>query len=543
MDNRVKSYVKGALFGLLGAATVAAAATFNLFQPATGVLVGNSSTYVTTAAAASDILNAIGSQSAHAVMVGPTSGSATPTFRVLVASDIPTISAATQLSGILAVANGGNGTATPTLTQGANVTITGSWPNYTIAAAGGTGCTTGNPTASVGLSIVNGSAVSCMRTDGAPSLSQAIAPTWSARHIFGLSYTGAATEAIDVDSGNPGLGIRNTSAATDQKLWLFNGASNGNFVLYAVNDAESTLNAAFQATRSGATVASVTIGNATNLPTITLDGATTINTPASGIALTVNAFSGLAGINIAGNVAGGSGGAAEFTDGGTGNHQYLVGAGVGGTGLFGIFDFTNGVTRLQISPTGTVTVDAPTSGTALVVNGISGQNVLNITNVTGQGANLSIFDNGGTQNWDVGGAVSTTHMQIFDVTHSVTAVDFAPTTGLATFSGGSHGLIYQFNVSLLNTGSTFNACYGGCGSLSVSRAGTGVFQITHNIGVASLEWTCSMQNTAGSAPMAIYTSTTNGNVVNVDTFSIGTSPTLTDPPTGVTFNCVAMYPT
>jgi hypothetical protein len=52
-------------------------------------------------------------------------------------------SGAVTVAGILAVANGGNGTATPTLTQGANVTITGTWPNYTIAAsAPGTGTVT-----------------------------------------------------------------------------------------------------------------------------------------------------------------------------------------------------------------------------------------------------------------------------------------------------------------------------------------------------------------------------------------------------------------
>jgi glucose/arabinose dehydrogenase len=40
-------------------------------------------------------------------------------------------------NGLLPVANGGSGTATPSLVQGANVTITGTWPNQTIAAAGG----------------------------------------------------------------------------------------------------------------------------------------------------------------------------------------------------------------------------------------------------------------------------------------------------------------------------------------------------------------------------------------------------------------------
>lgn len=43
----------------------------------------------------------------------------------------------TDVSGILPVANGGTATATPSLVQGSNVTITGSWPNQTIAAAGG----------------------------------------------------------------------------------------------------------------------------------------------------------------------------------------------------------------------------------------------------------------------------------------------------------------------------------------------------------------------------------------------------------------------
>jgi len=41
--------------------------------------------------------------------------------------------------GVLPVANGGNGTATPSLVAGSNVTISGSWPNQTIAATGGGG--------------------------------------------------------------------------------------------------------------------------------------------------------------------------------------------------------------------------------------------------------------------------------------------------------------------------------------------------------------------------------------------------------------------
>ncbi len=44
-----------------------------------------------------------------------------------------------NLGGILSVAKGGNGTATPVLTAGPNVNITGTWPNYTIEATDTTG--------------------------------------------------------------------------------------------------------------------------------------------------------------------------------------------------------------------------------------------------------------------------------------------------------------------------------------------------------------------------------------------------------------------
>ena len=47
--------------------------------------------------------------------------------------------AAMKLTGVLPVANGGTGTATPALVAGTNVTISGSWPNQTINSTGGGG--------------------------------------------------------------------------------------------------------------------------------------------------------------------------------------------------------------------------------------------------------------------------------------------------------------------------------------------------------------------------------------------------------------------
>lgn len=60
---------------------------------------------------------------------------ANATGAATVASTAQVLSAA----GTIPVANGGTGTTTPSLVAGTNVTITGTWPNQTIAAAGGGG--------------------------------------------------------------------------------------------------------------------------------------------------------------------------------------------------------------------------------------------------------------------------------------------------------------------------------------------------------------------------------------------------------------------
>jgi hypothetical protein len=89
------------------------------------------------------------------------------------------VNLATGVTGVLPVANGGNGTATPTLTQGANVTITGTWPNYTIAAANpGTGTVTG-VTASSPLASSGGAApnISITSSTGSGAVVLATSPT------------------------------------------------------------------------------------------------------------------------------------------------------------------------------------------------------------------------------------------------------------------------------------------------------------------------------------------------------------------------------
>jgi hypothetical protein len=62
------------------------------------------------------------------------------------ATNLTGLPLSTGVTGTLPVANGGTGTATPSIVAGTNVTVTGTWPNQTIAASGGGGAPGGSTT-------------------------------------------------------------------------------------------------------------------------------------------------------------------------------------------------------------------------------------------------------------------------------------------------------------------------------------------------------------------------------------------------------------
>lgn len=72
------------------------------------------------------------------------------------AADVPTLNQNTtgtafNVTGTVAVANGGTGTSTPSLVAGTNVTISGTWPNQTVNASGGGGGTVTSVATGTGL--------------------------------------------------------------------------------------------------------------------------------------------------------------------------------------------------------------------------------------------------------------------------------------------------------------------------------------------------------------------------------------------------------
>lgn len=72
--------------------------------------------------------------------------------------------------------------------------------------SGGGGASAANPTGTIGLSTVNGTASTFLRSDGAPPLSQAITPTWTGLHTWNLGNTSTTV--------TPALFLNNSTAST-----------------------------------------------------------------------------------------------------------------------------------------------------------------------------------------------------------------------------------------------------------------------------------------------------------------------------------------
>ncbi|UOF76952.1 hypothetical protein [Bacteriophage sp.] len=107
----------------------------------------------------------------------------------------------------------------------------------TLSSGGGTAA---NPTASVGLTAVNGSASTYMRSDAAPALSQSIAPTWTGAHAFSNTITQTSNSATAFQSGpnggtNPVFRLVNSTASSATGLSITGNAAGSGVTLTALS--------------------------------------------------------------------------------------------------------------------------------------------------------------------------------------------------------------------------------------------------------------------------------------------------------------------
>jgi hypothetical protein len=116
---------------------------------------------------------------------------------------------------------------------GNGVTAAPSWETAAV------GISSANPTALVGLGTTNGSAGTYMRSDAAPGLSQAIAPTWTGNHTF----TPASGNTL-FSAGNVGIGSANPKGALDVGAGTIYGALTGNVTGNASGTAATVTGAA-----------------------------------------------------------------------------------------------------------------------------------------------------------------------------------------------------------------------------------------------------------------------------------------------------------
>ena len=124
------------------------------------------------------------------VLGTPSSGTAT---------NLTGLPLSTGVTGTLPVANGGTGTATPSIVAGTNVTVTGTWPNQTIAASGSSGTVTSVAATVPSVFSVSGSPITTSGT-------------------LAMTYSGTALPVVNGGTGQ--------TSYTDGQLLIGNSTGN-----------------------------------------------------------------------------------------------------------------------------------------------------------------------------------------------------------------------------------------------------------------------------------------------------------------------------
>lgn len=332
------------------------------------------------------------------------------------------------------------------------------------------GCTFANPSALIGLTAINGTATTCLRSDAAQAWDQSISPTLTGQWIFnGASSHSSTTSGVTLgnDSGSPALNMIGSGGGTNAKIWRFVYTPGSNILeCEAVNDAFSVADDWCTVTRAGNAIATIGLGNSTDKPPITLNGPVIIPDPGTGKqALTLTQNGATTGMIINGSASGGiqeqiTGGSNEpadlvLKDGQSGTVSWTLSA---GDVLAGTFSIRNGARGLAITSGGNFSLAAPNAGIGLTALGVSGAAVAQFKTGANTATDLAIDlrNSSNTQEFKVDGTGAVFMPNIASSTAAQTGTVCFTTGGNLTFDPTNTCLIssirYKKNVEPLEYG-------------------------------------------------------------------------------------------
>lgn len=336
-----------------------------------------------------------------------------------------------------------------------------------------------NPTGTVGLTTVNGSASTFMRSDAAPPLSTGISPTWSGTHTF--------SNAITVNGGGSSLtgGVTITAPASGT---AFTATGTGSAVVIQANGAGNNRVIEADSTNAGGPIIGLTV---------------------SGTDL---GFVGSAATTVTG------GSLADFSIVTQGNHNLILG--------------TNSTSHVSVSGTGNVTVNAPSAGSALTVNGLANANTGVFVGSSTSGQSFGVTVKAGTNSSDTSLLIenqsgSTNFVTVSGDGGTQLGSPTGGDEGLGTINAASGYFLNGVNTRVLmiqgtcSTGTCTSADADGFSS-TISRVSTGVYNLSYTPTFASGRSNCVVSLAPGSGAILVpIASGATGTGVQVQMFTTG----------------------